>query len=80
MSDGRAVAWLAERGYEAVVLAINLQGSIRLARSAMAVMRPAAGSGDASRRLLVLALTAVWGLRLGTHIYSRNAGQGEDKR
>ena len=25
-------------------------------------------------------LTAVWGLRLGAHIYTRNRGQGEDKR
>ena len=39
-----------------------------------------AGSGVAGRRVLVLALTAAWGLRLGAHIYSRNRGQGEDKR
>ena len=39
-----------------------------------------AGSGTAGRRVLVLVLTAVWGLRLGAHIYSRNRGQGEDKR
>ena len=39
-----------------------------------------AGSGVAGRRVLVLALTAVWGLRLGAHIYARNRGQGEDKR
>jgi steroid 5-alpha reductase family enzyme len=39
-----------------------------------------AGSGVAGRRVLVLVLTAVWGLRLGAHIYSRNCGQGEDKR
>ncbi len=39
-----------------------------------------AGSGGTGRRVLVLALTAVWGLRLGAHIYSRNRGQGEDKR
>jgi steroid 5-alpha reductase family enzyme len=30
--------------------------------------------------VLVLVLTAVWGLRLGAHIYARNRGQGEDKR
>jgi steroid 5-alpha reductase family enzyme len=30
--------------------------------------------------VLVLVLTAIWGLRLGAHIYSRNRGQGEDKR
>ena len=39
-----------------------------------------AGSGDGGRRMLVLALTAIWGLRLGAHIFSRNHGQGEDKR
>ena len=39
-----------------------------------------AGSGVTGRRVLVLVLTAVWGLRLSAHIYSRNRGQGEDKR
>ena len=39
-----------------------------------------AGSGDGGRRVLVLLLTAVWGLRLGAHIFARNRGQGEDKR
>jgi steroid 5-alpha reductase family enzyme len=39
-----------------------------------------AGHGDTGRRILVLALTAIWGLRLGAHIFARNAGQGEDKR
>ena len=39
-----------------------------------------AGSGVAGRRVLVLALTAVWGIRLSAHIYLRNRGQGEDKR
>ena len=36
--------------------------------------------GDAARRATVLALTAIWGLRLGVHIGMRNAGHGEDKR
>jgi steroid 5-alpha reductase family enzyme len=39
-----------------------------------------AGSGVPGRRVLVLVLTAVWGLRLSAHIYLRNRGQGEDKR
>ena len=39
-----------------------------------------AGDGDMRRRVLVLLLTAAWGLRLGAHIYLRNRGQGEDKR
>lgn len=39
-----------------------------------------AGEGDTWRRLLVTALTAVWGLRLGGHIYLRNRGHAEDPR
>ncbi len=36
--------------------------------------------GDPARRLLVLALVAVWSARLATHIASRHAGKGEDSR
>lgn len=36
--------------------------------------------GDPGRRLLVLALTAIWGLRLATHIGLRARGHGEDPR
>jgi len=40
-----------------------------------------AGSvGDSTRRLVVLLLTVVWGLRLGIHIGRRNRGHGEDPR
>ena len=39
-----------------------------------------AGDGDAGRSWLVLALTTVWGLRLGAHIYRRSRGRGEDPR
>ncbi len=39
-----------------------------------------AGHGDSGRRVLVLVLTAIWGLRLGGHIFARNFGRGEDKR
>ena len=38
------------------------------------------GSGVAGRRVQVLVLTAVWGLRLGAHLFTRNRGQGGDKR
>ncbi len=38
------------------------------------------GDGDDVRRLVVLALTTVWGLRLGIYIGNRNRGHGEDKR
>ena len=38
------------------------------------------GDGVESRKLLVLLLTAVWGLRLGVYVYRRNTGHGEDPR
>jgi steroid 5-alpha reductase family enzyme len=40
----------------------------------------AGSAGDSTRRLVVLVLTAVWGLRLGLHIGRRNRGHGEDPR
>ena len=36
--------------------------------------------GDGLRRAIVLALTVIWGIRLGLHIGARNIGHGEDKR
>jgi steroid 5-alpha reductase family enzyme len=39
-----------------------------------------AGHGDDGRRLLVTALTCVWGLRLAAHIGWRARGAGEDPR
>jgi len=36
--------------------------------------------GDPLRRNVVLALTAIWGLRLGIYIGRRNAGHGQDAR
>lgn len=36
--------------------------------------------GDDVRRLVVLALTAIWGIRLGLHIGIRNVGHGQDPR
>ena len=36
--------------------------------------------GDLARRTLVLAMTAVWALRLAWHIHRRNRGHGEDPR
>ena len=39
-----------------------------------------AGDGDPLRRLLVLALTTLWGVRLALHIGLRSRGHGEDPR
>jgi len=40
----------------------------------------ALGHGDLARRLLLMTLVAVWGLRLSLFIAMRNIGKGEDKR
>ncbi|GAA3522996.1 DUF1295 domain-containing protein [Aeromicrobium panaciterrae] len=40
----------------------------------------AGDGGDDTRRLVVLLLTAAWGLRLGLYIGIRNTGHGQDKR
>ncbi|NLA66258.1 MAG: DUF1295 domain-containing protein, partial [Leucobacter sp.] len=36
--------------------------------------------GDDMRRLIVLLLTVIWGMRLGIYIGKRNIGKGEDPR
>jgi len=40
----------------------------------------AGSGGSGARRLVVLLLTAIWGLRLGGYIARRNLGHGEDPR
>ena len=47
---------------------------------AVAATAAALGTGDLSRRMLLLGLTAVWGLRLAGFLYVRSRGKGEDKR
>jgi steroid 5-alpha reductase family enzyme len=38
------------------------------------------GTGDVFRRLLLLGLVGVWGLRLAWHMVNKSAGKGEDPR
>lgn len=47
---------------------------------AVAAVCAAVGTGDLFRRLLLLALVAVWGLRLAWHMVGKSAGRGEDPR
>jgi steroid 5-alpha reductase family enzyme len=47
---------------------------------AVAVVAAALGTGDLFRRLLLLVLVAVWGLRLAWHMYGKSKGKGEDPR
>ena len=46
----------------------------------VAAVAAAVGDGVLWRRLLILGLVAVWGLRLAWHMHRRNSGKGEDPR
>ena len=47
---------------------------------AVAVIAATLGHGDPTRRWLLLALVAVWGLRLSWHMQRKTVGKGEDPR
>ena len=47
---------------------------------AVAAVAALVGDGDPFRRLLLLVLTAVWGLRLAWHMVGKSSGKGEDPR
>ena len=47
---------------------------------AVAAAAAAVGSGDVVRRVLLVVLTAVWGLRLAWHMQVKTKGKGEDPR
>lgn len=46
----------------------------------IALITAVLGNGDLWRRLLVLVLIGVWGLRLGSSMFRRSRGKGEDPR
>lgn len=47
---------------------------------AVAAVSAVLGSGDPTRRWLLLTLVAIWGLRLSWHIHRKTVGKGEDPR
>nr|WP_236950416.1 DUF1295 domain-containing protein [Mycobacterium sp. MS1601] len=47
---------------------------------AVAATAAAVGNGDLVRRLVMLALVSIWGLRLAWHMYGKTRGKGEDPR
>ena len=46
----------------------------------VAAVAAALGSGDPVRRVLLLVLVALWGVRLTWHMHRKSAGKGEDPR
>jgi steroid 5-alpha reductase family enzyme len=51
-----------------------------LAFVAVAATSAVVGDGDLWRRLLLLALVSIWGLRLAWHMLGKSSGKGEDPR
>ena len=65
------------RGHHSV---IDVTWGLGFAVVAATSVLVSSGHGDATRRVLIAVLTAVWGLRLAIHIGRRNWGKGEDPR
>lgn len=59
---------------------VDIAWGIGFTAVAVVTCAASAGEGDTGRRILVTALTAVWGLRLAAHIARRARGHGEDPR
>jgi steroid 5-alpha reductase family enzyme len=76
-----ALGWLLSVRLRDVSIVDVMWGPGFLLVAAVAV---ALGSGDGARKLLVLSLVGIWGLRLARHIFARNyprhGGKGEDYR
>ncbi|MEU0101342.1 DUF1295 domain-containing protein [Streptomyces sp. NPDC006267] len=89
-ASGLAGAAVAALGVMLVTFAVALNKGVHrivdiawgLAFAAVALVSYglSAGTGDDGRRLLVTALTVIWGLRLAIHIGRRGRGHGEDPR
>jgi steroid 5-alpha reductase family enzyme len=65
------------RGHHSVV---DVTWGLGFAVIAVTSLLVSSGHGDTTRRVLVAALTVLWGLRLAIHIGRRNWGKGEDPR
>ena len=59
---------------------VDVAWGLGFAAVALVSLGTSSGHGDDGRRLLVTALTCVWGLRLAGHIALRGRGHGEDPR
>ncbi|GII58368.1 membrane protein [Planotetraspora thailandica] len=71
------MAYALRTGRQTVVDTVWGLGFVMIAAVSFAT---STGHGLDARRVLVLVLTAVWGLRLAVHLHTRNRGKGEDPR
>lgn len=70
-------AYAMRTGVQAIMDSVWSFGFVVIAGVTFALSQ---GHGDPTIRRVVLAITAIWGLRLSTHIFVRNHGKGEDPR
>jgi steroid 5-alpha reductase family enzyme len=73
-------AWSARRAGRVSVVDTAWGVALTLVALVAAVAATTLGEGDGVRRWLLVALVAVWGLRLSWHMHRRNHGKGEDPR
>ena len=59
---------------------VDIAWGIGIALAALAAFLISPGHGDPARRVLLLAASALWGLRLAVHVGRRNRGKPEDPR
>ena len=73
-------AWTARRAGRVSVVDTAWGIGLTLVALVAAVVGTVLDEGDGVRRWVLVALVAVWGLRLSWHMHVRNKGKGEDPR
>ena len=77
---GGTMTWAINGGVHSIIDTMWGLGFVLVAAVSFVTSLIIDGDGNLARRLIVLALTAIWGIRLGGYIFSRNHGHGEDPR
>jgi steroid 5-alpha reductase family enzyme len=77
LAAGAVVLWRVSLGRRDASLVDSAWGP---AFVLVAALGAALGGGALGRRLVLLVLVTIWGVRLGLHIHARNRGRGEDPR
>jgi steroid 5-alpha reductase family enzyme len=73
-------AWTARRAGRVSVVDTAWGIGLTLVALVSAVVGTVLDEGDGVRRWVLVALVAIWGLRLSWHMHVRNSGKGEDPR
>jgi steroid 5-alpha reductase family enzyme len=77
---GGTMTWAINGGVHSIIDTVWGLGFVWIAAVSFVLSTLIDDDGNVARRVIVLALTAIWGIRLGSHIFIRNHGHGEDPR